>query len=356
MNGISVPDGVDCQVQIVFTPTASGTRTSTTTLAFSNGDVANLSFSGVATPVWSAETAAQSSATAAQTSLAAVWATNGAVHVVGSNNMPSPAIPVALTSSMPGVWNADSTTFGSPLYSVGGSDATHVWAGVDGSFYTWQGTGSWAAQTIAANDAGAPGPMNGVWAASATEAYAVTNAGQVYQYTSGAWKLVGSLGVSLYAISGGAGVANYVVAGGMGLLASSAINPGTLTQLSTGTTAPLRGVWEASANNIFAVGDAPSSSMPGTIIHCTGSPLTCVGEVSPLFNTLTAISGRIDPQTSKPDIWAVGYLGNEVIHSTGDGTWTAVKVPNNQAMHGVFVLPSGEVYAVGDAGEVNHLY
>lgn len=335
-NGLTVPANVDCQLQMVFAPTASGMRTGSTPVAFSNGDAVTLSFSGQATPTWSGEGPGGS------VQMLGVWATSGVAYAVGGVTSGMPWL-----SNMPGVWNPQGT-FPYPWHAVTGVDTSHVWAGADGGIYELADGGGWASQTMVPNDAGAPGTINGVWAASATEAYAVSNAGQIYRYSGTSWSLIGQSPQSpLYAVSG-ANSGNYVVAGTMGYLAVPLA--GVLSPVMTNTTVALHGVWEAATNNIFAVGDS------STIVHCTGSPLSCMVESSPVPQNLSAVSGRIDPATMMPDVWAVGALGNVVLHSNGGGTWTKVTVPNNMAMSGVFVLPSGEVFAVGGNGQVNHLY
>ena len=354
--GISVPADVDCQVQIVFTPSAMGPRGGAMSLGFSNGDVANLTFDGVGTPVWTAETAAPAGQ-AAQTLLTGVWVGGGVAHVVGGVNNGTMYVPVSFTSPMRGTWNSDDVSaVGAPFVPIGGIDATHLWAGAGSALYSWN-AGSWTLQPIPPFDGSGQGPINGVWAASASEAYAVTDSGDLYRYdVNGMWKLGYHLTTTpLNAISG-AGSGEYVVVGATGYMVRHDGISGTLATPTSGTSLPLRGVWEAAPTNIFAVGDAPSMTMPGTIVHCTGAPLSCALEVSPLNGPLAAVAGRKDPMTGALDIWAVGALGNEVLHSTGDGKWTAVRVPNNQAMNAVYVLPSGEVYAVGAQGEINHLY
>lgn len=336
-NGITVPADVDCQVQIVFTPTASGMRTGSVPLVFGNGDGATVSFSGQATPVWSAEGPGGGAL------MRAVWGTSGVAYSVGG--VISGGVWTSLT---PGQWNFQN--FGSASWaSVAGADSSHVWAGGDGGLYTIVDGGGWQQQTIAPNDAGFAGEISGVWAASPTEAWAVSVAGQILHYSGGAWALAGVDSVApLHAISGSAaGV--YVVVGDNGHMAVPMAGGG-FSPVPTNTTAALRGVWEQSATNIFAVGDS------GTIVHCTGASMSCIPETSPMSGNLSAISGRTDPNTMQLDVWAVGALGNVVLHSTGNGQWTAVTVPNNAAMNGVFVLPSGEVYAVGTNGEVNHYY
>lgn len=344
-NGVMIPADVDCQISVVFAPTASGMRSGTVPFYFDNGDTGSVSFNGVATPAWSAELV-DTSAAAATIGLNAVWATNGVARAVGTNTVNG----VAYLSTQPGVWNVDGN-IGTNAFGVFGVGTTGAFASSVGSMYSAAMPGTWNLQTITPNDAGTPGNINGVWAASGTEAYAVTNAGQIYKYNGTSWSIFQQAPYPLYAISG-IGPGQFVVSGAMGWISTTTLTAG----LGSGTGLGLRGVWQASATNVFAVGDAPSSSMPGVIVHCTGATLSCMQEVSPLNGSLTAISGRIDPTTMQPDIWAVGMLGNEVLHSTGNGQWTAVKVPNNQAMKGVFVLPTGEVYTVGDQSQVNHYY
>lgn len=356
--GIRIPANVDCEVQMVFTPARGGPRGGMGTLAFDNGDVVNLTLSGVGIPEWSPETAAPPNQ-AMMSNLVGVWAADGVAHIVGGidNGGPAP-LPLALTSQQPGVWNVDQPIAGaSAYYSLGGFDPMHLWGGGNGSIYATQGMGAWSVSMMSPNDAGTPGTINGIWAAGPDDAYAVTSAAQLYHFNGTRWDLVLNAASSLYAVSG-AGPGEYVVAGTMGYMGRHAAGdpPNSITPMTTGTVAPLHGVWEAGPMNIFAVGDAAGPSMPGVILHCDGMAKTCVSEVSPSNGNLRAVSGRKNPMNGMLDVWAVGALGNQVLHSTGDGKWTAVMVPNNEAMNAVYVTPGGEVYAVGFKGEVNHLY
>jgi hypothetical protein len=154
-----------------------------------------------------------------------------------------------------------------------------------------------------------------------------------------------------------------VVVGTNGYVALSGGSPLALNAFNSNSNASLRGVWQApgGSTNVFAVGLAQTGGGPGSILHCSGAPFVCVSETAPINGDLHAISGR--SVNGQLDIYAVGNLGNQVLHSTGNGTWTAVQVPSNSGMTGVYVVPNGEVYAVGSPSsggaqitQINHLY
>jgi hypothetical protein len=126
-----------------------------------------------------------------------------------------------------------------------------------------------------------------------------------------------------------------------------------------GTTSA-NGCWMSDENTVWVVGNSPSG-MPGYLAKCTlqGGPSASCQTQTPggSIGPLTAISGWKDPLTNKLELWAVGYIGGQVLRSDGMGSWMNVQTPNNQAMLGVWVSPiDGEVVAGGYQGEINHFY
>jgi photosystem II stability/assembly factor-like uncharacterized protein len=57
-----------------------------------------------------------------------------------------------------------------------------------------------------------------------------------------------------------------------------------------------------------------------------------------------------------PDLYAVGPLGNLLLHSDGSGTWTPITLPTGSALTSVWVAANGDVIAGGANGQIVHLY
>lgn len=344
--GLTAPAGVDCQLQMVFKPRRGGVRDGQLVLTFSNGDQASLSFSGTATPVWSAEEV-ETGGQLSEVALNAVWADEHGAYVVGTKGTSSPT-GVAYHAPIDQGWMADlsSPPLGRALRALFGIDSQSLWAGGDSIFA--RQNDHWATSTVV----GMPGAVTGLWAASDSEAYAVTVLGYLYQLAPSGWQQLGvqlNGGEALNAIAGRAS-GDFVVAGAEGFLARSTSVPGMMAVQSSGVKVDLFGVWMAGGDDYFAVGAS------GTILRCTAAQSGCKTENSLVSAPLQAIAGRHNPATGKLDVWVAGALGNQLLYSNGDGSWKTVQVPNTQAMNGVFVLPSGEVYAVGYQGQINHLF
>ncbi|MCK5796981.1 MAG: hypothetical protein KAI47_07355 [Deltaproteobacteria bacterium] len=124
-----------------------------------------------------------------------------------------------------------------------------------------------------------------------------------------------------------------------GILPDSGPAPGNWVAMTSGVTQDLKGIWAASATDIWAVGAS------GTILHYDGKAWTA--QKSGVTVDLQAIHG-----SSATSLWAVGASGT-VLHYDGT-TWRNEKPPTVEDLYDVWATGTGDVWTVGDAGAVLH--
>jgi hypothetical protein len=177
--------------------------------------------------------------------------------------------------------------------------------------------------------------LNGVWSSSATDAVAVGDSGVVLHFDGATWirEPARSVSTNLKAVWGTrVGGSNRIFA--VGDLGTIIFFDGSswLAQ-SSGTTAPLYGVWGSSESNVFAVGVA------GTLLHYDGTSWSAITTGS--TRTLRGVWGA-----SANSIYAVGD-GATIIHSDGTSVTTQVlSAPID--LYGVWGSSATNVFAVGD--------
>jgi hypothetical protein len=102
----------------------------------------------------------------------------------------------------------------------------------------------------------------------------------------------------------------------------------------------LSAVWAVSATNVYVAGG-------GEILHSTGDGTwtqeSLPGDVSPAGNMVSALWANRDGS----DLWAVG---STVLRSTGNGTWTHATNPTTKSLYAVWGDGAGVVYFGGDQG------
>jgi hypothetical protein len=132
-----------------------------------------------------------------------------------------------------------------------------------GKVYVGTGTAPWTALN-------APSTANyyGVWADSPTDAFFVADDGSIARYTGSTTlsAMVSNVNPAdpLNAVHGRAGVDVWAV-GYDGTIASYGFTGNTWLLSTSGTSAVLRGVWDAGAGDVYACGDG------GTIVHYNGA-------------------------------------------------------------------------------------
>lgn len=117
-------------------------------------------------------------------------------------------------------------------------------------------------------------------------------------------------------------LSRYAYAGGMP----------TWRVVASGTSKSLQGIWGASANDVWAVGQ------DGTALHYNGASWSTVN--SSAFRTLYGVWG-----SAANDVWAVG-AGPTVVHYNGS-TW-GMDAAGSNPLYGIHGTASGQVFAVGD--------
>lgn len=279
------------------------------------------------------------------------------------------------------------TPGGEGLNAISGTSASAIWAaGEKGVVVSNTGTSGWAAASVT----GMTQPFRGVWAAAATDVWAVGDGGSSYHTTDGvAWtKVATGTTVNVNAVSATSGTelwaatdtqkimgTNYEALRGSGTAwtqsASQTVRnaqgifagrPGgnplvwlvgdgktaatfsftTSTWLNYVTTAAgsynLRAVWAGDASSVWAVGSG------GTIVRFDGTLWST--SQSGTANQLNGTWG-----TSGSDVWAVGSKGT-VLRFDGSA-WRALPAPGpaSEDLNAVWGS-GGRIWAVGSTGHV----
>jgi photosystem II stability/assembly factor-like uncharacterized protein len=109
---------------------------------------------------------------------------------------------------------------------------------------------------------------------------------------------------------------------------------------TSGTTQWLNHVWGSGPNDIYAVGDM------GTILHSTGNG-TWTAESVDMLQKLSIWGSAAN------NVYVVGDQG-AILHSTGNGAWTTQMSNTAQILQSVWGTSANDVYAVGHAGVILH--
>ena len=192
---------------------------------------------------------------------------------------------------------------------------------------------TWHGETLPTN----PQPIFGIWGSSATNIFAVGNAGAILRYTGYGWSsMTSGTTNNLYGVWGSS--ANDVFA--VGDAGTIRHYNGTSWSTSTsGTTNELRDVWGTAYNNVYAVGAS------GTILHYNGTSWHT--DTSGTTNYLYGVWG-----SSASDVYAVGDAGT-IRHYNGTSWGTSTSGTTNN-LYGVWGTASNNVYAVGAGGIIRH--
>jgi hypothetical protein len=200
----------------------------------------------------------------AQNYMRAVWGDGaGTVWEVGLDGL-------TVRFDQAGMQTTPSSGTSKPLFGVWGSGANDVWAvGLDATILHWQGT-SWAASP---SPVGTYTAMRGVSGNASNDVWAVGDSGTIVHWDGTTW-----------------------------------------SNVSSGTTANLDGVWADGAGEAWAVGG--HLERDGVILHYDGTKWS---QSYKSDSELTAVWG-----TAADDVWAVGY-DLVVVHWDG-AKWTSRKL------------------------------
>ncbi len=281
-----------------------------------------------------------------------VWAvgTGGAIlHWTGSNWTPSPSNTQAAVTSIWGsgandiwvtantqllhytgaTWSAQHTgTY--ELKTVWGSSATDVWAAGVGATFRFNGSG-WNIVTgmVGADKLWGSGP-NDVWALSSRPRHwdgqgwtevvpEVPNFSFVFQGVHG------SSADNVWAVGRAIGTAPPPVLRW----------DGTAWRAVAATTNSLYGIWGATPNDAWAVGQG------GVVVHWDGAVWTDVTSLAHPYEWFTSVHG-----TSASDVWAVGDAGT-ILHFNGT-SWENSPSGTTRSLFSVFARTPTDAWAVGN--------
>lgn len=191
-----------------------------------------------------------------------------------------------------GWWLPQSSGTTENLRAIWAANATNLWAvGDNGTILKGDGT-NWTAQT-----SGTTEHLRAVWGSSATSVWAVGDNGTILFFNGTAW-----------------------------------------AAQTSGTTNALRGVWGSSGTNVFAVGDG------GTILRSTNGT-AWTAQTSGVTTRLRAVHG-----SGASNVWAVGDGG--VIRFWNGTTWGSQTSGVTTQLNAVFAMNSTNIWAVGTGGVV----
>jgi Calx-beta domain/PKD domain len=191
-----------------------------------------------------------------------------------------------------GWWLPQSSGSTENLRAIWAANATNLWAvGDNGTILKGDGT-SWAAQT-----SGTTEHLRAVWGTSTTSVWAVGDAGTILFFNGTAW-----------------------------------------AAQTSGSTSALRGVWGSSGTNVFAVGDG------GTILRSTNGT-SWAASSSGITTRLRAVHG-----SGASNVWAVGDGG--VIRFWNGTAWAAQTSGITTQLNAVFAANSTNIWAMGTGGVV----
>lgn len=237
-----------------------------------------------------------------QTAVGVEPSTNANFRFTIRGDMSTAPLPVNFTLSGSAVNGTDYDTIGwwvpqtsgstENLRAIWAADATNLWAvGDNGTILKGNGS-TWTAQT-----SGTTQHLRAVWGTSATNLWAVGDGGTILKGDGTSW-----------------------------------------TAQTSNTTTVLRGIWGSSGTNIFAVGDG------GTILRSTNGTSWAV-TTSGTTNQLRAVHG-----VDASNIYAVGAVGT-ILKWSGTA-WAAQTSGITSQLNAVFVVNSTNIWAAGTGGVV----
>ncbi|MFO1437150.1 MAG: Calx-beta domain-containing protein [Verrucomicrobiaceae bacterium] len=201
-----------------------------------------------------------------------------------------------------GWWLPQSSGTAENLRAIWAANATNIWAVGDNGTILKSNGSTWTAQT-----SGTTQHLRAVWGTSATSVWAVGDAGTILFFNGTSWAAQTS--GTANALNGiwGSGATNVFTVGGTGTILRST-NGTTWTAQTSGTTSQLRAVHGSGASNVWAVGDG------GTIRFWNGT--TWGGQTSGTTSQLNAVFA-----VNSTNIWAVGNGGT--VRKGAGTTWSS---------------------------------
>ena len=196
-----------------------------------------------------------------------------------------------------------------------------------------------------------PTTLNGVWAGSGSQVYAVGQGGAILSYDSVQASLMDSrTDRDLYGVWGCFDPETSTVdvfavgAGGTILHYNNDGNESNVWTVMESSGNNLTGVWGTSATDVFAVG------LNGTVLHYNGTNWSSMD--SGTRDDLHSVWGSFDAGTNQLDAYAVGQKGTILYY---DGVeWSNVESRTKRNLYGVWGSSATDIYAVGQKGTILH--
>jgi hypothetical protein len=346
-----VPPG-SCTLVMSLRTDKTGVFDDTFTVTLDDSEMIQFTIHAKVTPIWVAESLPGNT-----NAITGVWGSSSSDIYVTTADAGNPV----WHSNGSGSWQPSPRNgCGFPLNGIFGTDASHIWAvgvqpGGPPQICTWTNN-QWSSVAPMPTWTGT---FRSVWASASTDIYVVSDSNQTLHSTDGLNFTLQTSGANpLYSVWG-ADPAHVWIAGTSGYVALRDTVSGAWTTRPSNVTSQLMSMWAAVGTDLWAVGGSPTGAGPGTIVHFDLTNGQASSEsVGGSMGILNGINGRIDPGTLKPDIYAVGDIGAQVLHSDGSGSWTQIQINdgNNQGMNAVWVFPTGEVVAGGFNAQLHHLY
>jgi uncharacterized protein (TIGR03437 family) len=259
----------------------------------------------------------------------------------GGAALPVPSKPAGTPAGTPGIWttefNQDPNFFSYTLWGTATNNIYAVGIGWPGNLYHNDGSG-WAPVPLLDT------PIAfSMWGPSASDVWAGGWCGAAYHFDGSSWQNPGCsrswndfFGMTGFGPNQGLAVGAY----GKYFTWNGQRNYGgwDWVEKDTGFPHHLWGVWGASANDAYAVGDF------GTVLHFDGTVWTRVPGI-PTQMTLSKIWGA-----GSTNIWAVGDYGT-ILHFDG-AAWTLQYSGTQEHLYGIWGNSASNIYAVGGRGAV----
>ena len=181
--------------------------------------------------------------------------------------------------------------------------------------------------------------LRGVWAFSATEAFAVGEHGTFLRLSSGKWQAVDCGTLKHLNAVWGSSASDVWAVGVYGTVVN--FDGKNCTAIPSGTSADLYGVYGHSASAAWAVG------AKGVVLFSAGMGFASLSYCGSSSTTLRAVwsAGATDP-------WVVGHKGK--VHKLSGTTCTAVTVATTDDLYALWGSNATNIYAVGKQGTVLH--
>lgn len=178
--------------------------------------------------------------------------------------------------------------------------------------------------------------LRAIWAANATNIWAVGDNGTILKGDGSTWTAQTSGTIQhLRAVWGTSTTNLWAVGDGGTILKGDGTTWATQT---SGTANALRGIWGSGGTNVFAVGDT------GTILRSTNGT-SWAATTSGTTNQLRAVHGA-----DASNVWAVGASGT-ILKWSGT-SWAAQTSGVTSQLNAVFAANSTNIWAVGNAGVI----